>query len=199
MGFCLLLVILLSGVSLIMAMARVGKDLVDPVAIAQAVKSIGFAGTPADYKVTRALAAPGVEIVFLERSSDLQNVYLLRSDRAAESDDLEDGRTLEKLTNWIFAKDGQKLSLSDVREKGKIEIKPGGAKLLYQMGSLTDPKSTVYSGMVGFVRTAKTLSSRQLNLVPIHLIRLQCWSFCNKWTGFNLKIAVILIRTLTGM
>jgi hypothetical protein len=157
MGFCLLLVILLTGVSLIMAMARVGKDLVDPVAIAQAVKSIGFAGTPADYKVTRALAAPGVEIVFLERSSDLQNVYLLRSDRAAESDDLEDGRTLEKLTNWIFAKDGQKLSLSDVREKGKIEIKPGGAKLLYQMGSLTDPKSTVYSGMVGFVRTAKKL------------------------------------------
>ncbi|MBK9203283.1 MAG: hypothetical protein IPL73_12790 [Candidatus Obscuribacter sp.] len=95
--------------------------------------------------------------MFLERSSDLQNVYLLRSDRAAESDDLEDGRTLEKLTNWIFASDGQKLSLSDVREKGKIEIKPGGAKLLYQMGSLTDPKSTVYSGMVGFVRTAKKL------------------------------------------
>lgn len=157
MGFCLLLVTLLSGVSLIMAMAKVGKQLVDPVAIAQAVKSIGFAGMPADYKVTRAVAAPGVEIVFFERSSDLQNVYLLRSDREAENDDLEDGRTLENLTNWIFARDGQKLSLSDVREKGKIEIKPGGAKLQYQMGSLTDPKSTVYSGMVGFVRTAKKL------------------------------------------
>ncbi|MBK9203284.1 MAG: hypothetical protein IPL73_12795 [Candidatus Obscuribacter sp.] len=38
MGFCLLLVILLTGVSLIMAALRVGKDLVDPVAIAQAVK-----------------------------------------------------------------------------------------------------------------------------------------------------------------
>lgn len=157
MGFCLLLAILLTGVSLILAMGRVGKQLVDPVAMAQAVKSIGFAATPDGYTVTRALVEPGIELVMLERKSDLQVVYLLRLDREPGSDDLEDGRTLENISTCIFASDGQKLSLSDVREKGKIEIKPDGAKLNYQMGSLTDPKSTVYSGMVGFVRTAKKL------------------------------------------
>jgi hypothetical protein len=157
LGFCLLLVILLTGVSMVLAMAKIGRELVDPVAMAQSVKSIGFAGTPDGYTVTKALAAPGVELVLLERKSDLQVVYLLRLDRSPDGDDLEDGRTLENITTCIFARDGQKLSLSDVREKGKIEIKPGGAKLQYQMGSLTDPKSTVYSGMVGFVRMAKKL------------------------------------------
>ena len=157
MGLGLLLTILMTGVTVVLAMAKIGKDLVDPVGMAQAVKSIGFAGTPAGYTVTKALAAPGLELVMLERKSDLQVVYLMRMDPKPGSDDLEDARTLERISIWIFARDGQKLNLSDVREKGKIEFKPGQPKLQYQMGSLTDPKSTVYSGMVGFVRTAKKL------------------------------------------
>ncbi len=157
MGFFLVAATVMTGVSVILALDKIGKELVDPVAIASAVKKIGFKGTPAGYTVPHALALPLMELLVMERSADKQMVYLLRNEKDKPGNELEDSRSLQNLTSVLFARDGQPLSLSEDAEKGKIEIRPGGAKLEYKMGSLTDPKSTVYSGLVGFVRSGKKL------------------------------------------